>query len=83
MIARAFNKKMRPRNLKEEDLVLKCLEMKFFIREESQDGLGLLLSRRSCQKVLPELQIWMGKRCFAQSTWIDSEDTTFEEKKVY
>ena len=23
----------------------------------------------------------MGKRCFAQSTWIDSKDTTFEKKK--
>ena len=25
----------------------------------------------------------MGKRCFAQSTWIDSKGTIFEKKKAY
>ena len=50
---------------------------------QSQVGLVLLISRRSCQEVLWELQIWMGKRCFAQSTWIDSKGTIFEKKEAY
>ena len=33
-IARAFNKKVKPRNLKEGDLVLKVLEMRLLIEEE-------------------------------------------------
>ena len=33
-IARAFNKKVKPRNLKEGDLVLKVLEMRLLIQEE-------------------------------------------------
>ena len=81
-IARAFNKNVRPRNLKEVDLVLKVL------RDETFDPRGkmkprwtILLSRRSCQEVLPKLQIWMGKRCFAQLTWINSKNTTFDKKK--
>ena len=33
-IARTFNKKVKPKNLKEEDLVIKCLEMRLLIEEE-------------------------------------------------
>ena len=33
-IVRAFNKKVKPKNLKEEDLVIKCLEMRLLIEEE-------------------------------------------------
>ena len=52
MIARAFNKNMRPRNLMEGDLVLKVL------RDETFDPRGKMKPRRT-------LQIWMEKRCFA------------------
>ena len=77
-----LTKKVRPRNLKEGDLVLKVF------RDETFDPRGkmkprwtILLSRRSCQELLPKLQIWMGKRCFAQLTWINSKNTTFDKKK--
>ena len=57
--------------------------MRLLIQEGrwSQDGLGLLLSRRSCQEVLQEIQIWMEEIFFVQSTWIGSKDITFERKK--
>ena len=52
MIARAFNKKVKPRNLKEGDSVPKVL------RDETFDPRGKMKPRRT-------LQIWMEKRCFA------------------
>jgi len=81
-IAREFNKKVKPRNLKEGNLVLKLLRDETLIEEEkwSLDGLGLISLRRSCLEVLQESQIWMGKRCFAPLTWIGSENTTFRRK---
>ena len=51
-IAKAFNKMLKPRNLKEGDLVLKVL------RDETFDPRGKTKPRRT-------LQIWMEKRCFA------------------
>ena len=65
-IVRAFNKKVRPRNLKEGDLVLKVL------RDETFDPEGKIKPRWSgpfiikkiMSRVLPQFQIWMGKRCF-------------------
>ena len=54
MIVRAFNKKVRPRNLKEGDLVLKVLKDETFDPRGKMKPrwLGPLLSRRSCHGVL-------------------------------
>ena len=55
--ARAFNKKVKPGNFKEGDLVLKVLKDETLIQEEkcSLGGLGLLSLRKSCPEVLHEL----------------------------
>ena len=55
-IARAFNKKVKLRILKEEDLILKVLRDETFDPrgKMSQGGLGLLSLRRSCLEVLLE-----------------------------
>ena len=42
---------------------------------------GLLLSRRSYQGALKELQIWMEKRYSVESTWTGSENITFEKER--
>ena len=81
--ARAFNKKVKPRNLKEGDLVLKVL------RDETFDPRGKMKSRwfgpfiikKIMSKVLQESQIWIGKRYFAPLTWIDSRNTTYKRKR--
>ena len=53
-IAKAFNKNVRPRNLKEGDLILKVLKDEAFNRRGYMKPrwLGPLLSRRSCHGVL-------------------------------
>ena len=81
-VARAFNKKVKPRNLKEGNLVLKVP------RDETFDPIGKIKSRwsgpfiirRSCLEMLQESQIWMGKRCFTLLTLIDSRNTIFKNK---
>ena len=75
---------MKPRNFKERDLVIKVL------RDETFDPRGKMKPRWSgpfiikkiMSEVLQELLIWMEKRCFAQSTWIDAEDITFKRRKA-
>ena len=72
-IARAFNKKVKPRNLKEGELVLKVL------RNENFDLRGKMKPRWSRPFIITKImfegsmritdsKICMGKRCFAQLT---------------
>ena len=78
-ISRAFNKKVKPRNLKEGDLVLKVL------RDETFDPRGKMKPRWSRPFIIKKIMLGVatritdlhGKRCLTQSTWINSEDITF------
>ena len=82
-IARAFSKKVKPRNLKEGDLVLKVL------RDETFDPRGKMKPRWSGPFIIKKIMLGGatrivdldGKRCFTQSTWIDSRNTMYEKKR--
>ena len=81
-IARVFNKKVKPRNLKEGDLVLKVYRDKTFDPREK------MKPRWSGPFIIKKIMLESATRItdldgeeIAQSTWIDSKDITFERKK--
>ena len=69
-VARAFNKKVKPRNLKEGDLILKVL------KDETSNPRGKMKPRWSSPFVIKKIRFG-----FAQSTWIDSENTTSKQRE--
>ena len=82
-IARAFNKKVKPRNLKEGDLVLKVL------RDETFDLRGKMKSGWSGPFIFEKIMLRGAMRITdldrgrdaSPSTWIGSESITFDKEK--
>ena len=66
-IVRTFNKKMKPRNLKEGDLVLKVLRNETFdpIGKKKPTWSGLFIIKKIMSKGATGSQTWMEKRCVA------------------